>query len=70
VTFDAVDPQGLPHLWAGLLGYRIEESHDLVAGLLAASFAREQQQLRRVPPTNHASTQNDAPETRPTEASA
>ena len=35
VTFDAVDPHRLARWWAGLLGYRIEDGHALVAGLLA-----------------------------------
>jgi hypothetical protein len=35
VTFDAVDPHRLARWWADLLGYRIEDGHNLVAGLLA-----------------------------------
>ncbi len=41
VTFDAVDPHRLARWWAGLLGYRIEEGHALVAGLLADGVIAE-----------------------------
>ncbi len=29
VTFDAADPHELARWWAGLLGYQIEDAHDL-----------------------------------------
>ncbi|MDQ2728936.1 MAG: hypothetical protein M3Y91_14000 [Actinomycetota bacterium] len=35
VTFDAVDPHTLARWWAALLGYRVEDGHDFIAGLLA-----------------------------------
>lgn len=35
VTFDAADPHRLARWWADVLGYRIEDGHAFVAGLLA-----------------------------------
>ena len=34
ITFDASDPHGLAAWWADLLGYAVEDGHDLVSGLL------------------------------------
>ncbi len=41
VTFDAADPHELARWWAGLLGYQIEDAHDLVTRLLAAGTVGE-----------------------------
>jgi hypothetical protein len=41
VTFDAADPHKLARWWASLLGYQIEDAHDLVTRLLAAGSVRE-----------------------------
>jgi hypothetical protein len=41
VTFDAADPHKLARWWATLLGYQIEDAHDLVTRLLAAGSVRE-----------------------------
>jgi hypothetical protein len=34
VTFDTSDPHRLAVWWADLLGYAVEDGHDLVSGLL------------------------------------
>jgi Glyoxalase-like domain len=41
VTFDAADPHELARWWAGLLGYQIEDAHDLVTRLLAVGSVSE-----------------------------
>jgi glyoxalase superfamily protein len=41
VTFDAADPHALARWWAELLGYQIEDSHDLVSRLLADGAVTE-----------------------------
>ncbi len=35
ITFDAADPHRLAAWWSDLLGYEIEDGHDMIAGLLA-----------------------------------
>jgi len=35
VTFDAIDPYELASWWSQLLGYRLEDGHDLITRLLA-----------------------------------
>jgi hypothetical protein len=46
VTFDAADPHSLGRWWAELLGYRIEDGHDFVAGLLADGVIQESDVVR------------------------
>jgi len=46
ITFDAHDAPALAAWWANLLGYRVEDHHDLVAGLLAQGVVTEDQVSR------------------------
>ena len=46
VTFDALDPHGLVRWWADLLGYRVEDGHDMVASLLADGVIGESDTVR------------------------
>jgi hypothetical protein len=46
VTFDAADPHRLARWWAELLGYEIEDSHDLVGRLLADAAVTEDEVVR------------------------
>jgi hypothetical protein len=41
VTFDAADPHELARWWVSLLGYRLVDSHDRVARLLAGGLVTE-----------------------------
>src|SRR6476660_4783407 len=46
ITFDAHDAYALATWWAALLGYEMEDVHDLVAGLLERGIVREDQVTR------------------------
>jgi hypothetical protein len=46
VTFDAADPHKLARWWADLLGYQIEDSHDLVTRLLSDGAVAEAEVVR------------------------
>lgn len=41
VTFDAADPHGLCRWWADLLGYEVEDKHDMIVGLIEAGAVPE-----------------------------
>ncbi len=43
LTFDAADPHALVRWWADLLGYDVEDGHDLVGQLLAAGVITPEQ---------------------------
>ena len=46
ITFDAHDAPALAGWWAALLGYEMEDHHDLVAGLLEQGVVTEEQVSR------------------------
>jgi hypothetical protein len=46
VTFDATDPHALARWWADLVGYQVEDNHDLVSGLLADGVVQEEEVVR------------------------
>ena len=46
VTFDAADPHALAAWWAELVGYEVEDGHDLVAGLLENGVVGEDDVVR------------------------
>jgi hypothetical protein len=46
ITIDAHDAPGLARWWADLLGYEMEDHHDLVAGLLERGVVTEEQVSR------------------------
>jgi len=46
ITFDAHDAPALASWWAALLGYEMEDHHDLVAGLLERGIVTEEQVSR------------------------
>jgi hypothetical protein len=46
ITFDARDAHALASWWAALLGYEMEDHHDLVAGLLEQGIVTEEQVSR------------------------
>jgi hypothetical protein len=46
ITFDAHDAHALATWWAGLLGYEMEDHHDLVSGLLEQGIVTEEQVSR------------------------
>lgn len=46
ITFDAHDAHALATWWADLLGYEMEDHHDLVAGLLDQGVVTEEQVSR------------------------
>ena len=46
ITFDAHDAHALASWWAALLGYEMEDHHDLVAGLLEQGIVSEEEVSR------------------------
>jgi hypothetical protein len=46
ITFDAANPHALCRWWAALLGYEVEDGHDLVSRLLADCVISEAQVVR------------------------
>jgi hypothetical protein len=46
ITFDAADPHSLAAWWAELLGYEVEDGHELVSGLLDAGVLSEAEVVR------------------------
>jgi Glyoxalase-like domain len=46
ITFDAHDAYALATWWSELLGYQMEDHHDLVTGLLAQGIVTEEQVSR------------------------
>jgi hypothetical protein len=46
ITFDAANPHELARWWASLLGYQIQDSHDLVTRLLATGAVSEADVVR------------------------
>jgi hypothetical protein len=46
ITFDAHDAVALASWWANLLGYEVEDHHDLVVGLLEQGVVTEEQVSR------------------------
>ena len=46
ITFDAHDAPALAGWWAALLGYEVEDHHDLVTGLLEQGVVTEEQVSR------------------------
>ena len=46
MTFDAGDPHRLARWWAALLGYEVEDGHDLIAGLLDSGIVTEADVVR------------------------
>ncbi|MGZ4678073.1 MAG: VOC family protein [Acidimicrobiia bacterium] len=46
ITFDARDAYALAAWWAGLLGYELEDVHDVVAGLLEQGVVTEADVMR------------------------
>lgn len=46
LTFDCTDPHRLAGWWAALLGGKVEDNHDFVAGLLADGVVKEADVVR------------------------
>lgn len=42
VTFDASDPHALAAWWSDLLGYKVEDGHEVIEGLLADGVVTEE----------------------------
>jgi hypothetical protein len=46
ITFDAADPHTLARWWAGLLGYEVQDTHDLVTQLLGDGVITDDDTVR------------------------